>query len=312
MTYSFTIFKNIFDTKTHRRMDFGSWSSFENILYKLSKQPGYKPKKGERRDGSPLISPALFNSGESRRNANVTSWGGWAALDVDDYDGDYKDALSIFKPYQHVYYSSASSTTEKPKFRVILPCTRIVQSSEIRHLWYALNKEFNSLGDPQTKDLSRMYYVPAQYPDSFQFIESNGGQYLDPSELMSKHSFVEATRPSSIGSSLPDHIREKILEYRKEGLVNRNFKWSGYRDCPFISRDLLNQYYAIQNGGWYKKMYSIMLSIAGRAVKSGYPINPSEIAGICREIDAETGGWYKNRDLEKEAARAIEYAVENM
>jgi len=293
-------------------MNFKSWEEFEELLFKLSKQPGYKPKKGEMRAGSPLISPALFTDGNTRRNANVESWGGWAALDIDDYQGNYKDALTVFKNYRHVYYSSASSTVEKPKFRVVLPLTRCVDAKEIRHLWYALNKEFNSLGDPQTKDLSRMYYVPAQYPDSFQFIESNDGETLDPSEVMSRHAYIEPTRSSTIADSLPEHIRDRIMEYRKEGLNNRNYKWNGYRDCPFVSRDLVNEYFTVQSGGWYKKMYSIMLSVAGRAVRNGYPIKPSEIANLCREIDAETGGWYKSRDMELEASRAIEFAVGNM
>lgn len=311
MTYSFTIFKSIFDNKTNRRMDFHSWNAFEDLLFKLSGQPGYKPKKDERKLGSPLISPALFKPGSTRSNANVVAWGGWAALDVDDYEGTHLDALKVFSDYRHVHYSSASSTLLKPKFRVVLPLSRVVDAKEIRHLWYALNKEFKSLGDPQTKDLSRMYYVPAQYPDSFQFIESNPGPFLDPTEIMKKHVYVEPVR-SGLSDTLPDHIREKILEYRKEKLNNTNIRWSGYRDCPFVNRDNVTRYFGIQNGGWYKQMYSIMLGIASKAIRSGYPINPSEIASLCREIDAETGNWYKNRNMEAEASRAIEYVLGNM
>jgi hypothetical protein len=311
MTYSFTIFKSIFDNKTHRRMDFGSWEEFEKLLYKLSAQPGYKPKKDERRLGSPLISPAIFEANTTRKNDNVKAWGGWAALDVDDYEGDWQEACNIFMPYKHVRYSSASSTIVKPKFRVVLPLTRTVNADEIRHLWYALNKEFNSLGDPQTKDLSRMYYVPADYPDSFHFIESNDGAFIDPSELMSKHAYVREVR-STFMESLPEAMRERIIEYRKESLNNRNYKWSGYRDCPFVNKDLVSKYFSLQGTGWYRQMYSIMVSIAGKAVRCGYPITPSEISNICREIDTESGGWYKNRNLETESLRAIEFAVGNM
>ena len=311
MTYSFTIFKSIFDNKTHRRMDFGSWEEFEKLLYKLSAQPGYKPKKDERRLGSPLISPAIFEANTTRKNDNVKAWGGWAALDVDDYEGDWQDACNIFAPYKHVRYSSASSTIVKPKFRVVLPLTRVVKADEIRHLWYALNKEFNSLGDPQTKDLSRMYYVPAAYHESFHFIESNDGAFIDPSDLMNKHAFVRETR-NSFMDSLPEAMRERIIEYRKESLNNRNYKWSGYRDCPFVNKDLVTKYFSLNETGWYRQMYSIMVSIAGKACRSGYPITPVEIANLCREIDTESGGWYKNRNLETESLRAIEFAVGNM
>ena len=39
--------------------------------------------------------------------------------------------------------------------------------------WYALNKELGDIGDPQTKDLSRMYYVPGKYEGAYNFIFNN-------------------------------------------------------------------------------------------------------------------------------------------
>lgn len=36
-------------------MTFSTWDKFEELMYSLSKQPGYKPKKGERKNGSALI-----------------------------------------------------------------------------------------------------------------------------------------------------------------------------------------------------------------------------------------------------------------
>jgi hypothetical protein len=36
---SFTIFKNIFDNKTHRRIDLPNFDAFEKFLYKLASEP---------------------------------------------------------------------------------------------------------------------------------------------------------------------------------------------------------------------------------------------------------------------------------
>jgi hypothetical protein len=41
-------------------MDFASFDELEELLYELSKKPGYKPKKDDRRIGSPLITPATY------------------------------------------------------------------------------------------------------------------------------------------------------------------------------------------------------------------------------------------------------------
>lgn len=315
MTYSLTIFKSIFDNRTNRRMDLSSWQEFENLLYNLAQQPGYKPKKDERfhPNASPLISPAVFNPGDLRRNANVKYWGGWAALDVDEYSDGFDNALKTFENYKFISYSSASSTEAHPKFRVVLPLTRIVKATEIRHFWYSLSKEFNSLGDPQTKDFSRMYYVPAQYPNAFNFIVSNrNSAELDVDWLLEKYACAKDKVSSSLSSSLPDDVKEKIAEYRKANLNNTSYRWSGLSDCPFVNPRLIAEYKAITGTGWYRKMFQIMLSIASNAMKKGYPISAQQIGALCRELDAMTGGWYDSRNMVTEAERAIAYAVRSV
>ena len=92
MSYSLTIYKNIFDNRTHKSMSFDSLEKFEKLLYDLAKQPGYKPKKGEFKEGSPLISPAAYVNGETRKNANVRDHeapgGQWGNTQITT--GDYK------------------------------------------------------------------------------------------------------------------------------------------------------------------------------------------------------------------------------
>jgi hypothetical protein len=59
-------------------------------------------------------------------------------------------------------------------------------------------------------------------------------------------------------------------------------------------------------------MYQIMVAIAGNAIKKEYPITSAEIAKLCQELDMETGNWYANRPLDKEADRALEYVYKNI
>jgi len=289
-------------------MSFDSLEKFEGLLYDLSKQPGYKPKKGEFKKGSPLISPASYESNTTRKNTNVIQWNRWAALDVDEYDSTFEDALRVFEDHYFICYSSASSTKEKPKFRIVLPLTNVVPSEKIRHFWFALNTEFNSLGDKQTKDLSRMYYVPAQYPNANNFIFTNKRNFLNPNELMEKHEYVEGFR-NSFMDKIPEHIRKELESHRKNQLTNTSIVWSSYRDCPFVNKTMVAEYRSISEAGWYAKMYQIMVSIAANAIKSKYPIRADEIAVICGEIDRETGNWYRNRPMVLEAERAITFAL---
>ena len=312
MMYSLTIFQNIFDNKAHRKMSFSSWSEFESLLYKLSKEHGSKPKKGESvKDSSPLITPAIFRDGTTRKNNNVLEWSGWCCLDVDSYEGTFEDVIGKFKEFKYCCYSTASSTKTNPRFRVVIPLTSSVSSDKIRHFWFALNKEFHALGDPQTKDLSRMFYIPFcpdPYTDSYQFIFSNNNDapFLNPHELMSKHPFSDGVKKSNFSAAM----QEKMVAYKKEKLTNTSYRWTGYADCPFVNKTLINEYRVISETGWYSKMFTILCSIAASAMKRGYPISSHEIAMLAKELDAETGNWYKNRPMELEAERAIAWAIE--
>jgi hypothetical protein len=315
MDYSLTLFDSVYDNKTHKRMDFSNWEKFEALLYNIAKEKGYKPAKDERpkRKPSPLISPAIYKSGTTRKNDNVVAWAGWAAVDVDDHNfkGNLKDELhDRFGNYYYICYSTASSTDTTPKFRLVFPLTSHIEQQKIRHFWYALNTELGSIGDNQTKDLSRMYYVPADYPGANNFIFTNVGDHLNPHDLMHKHEYVEKSS-SSMLERMPYAIREAILKERKSRLTNTDITWTSYVDCPFVSNKLIEEYKTTTETGWYHKMYQIMVSIASSAVRRNYPITAKQIEILCRQLDLETGGWYKNRPLEQEASRALDFVMKN-
>jgi hypothetical protein len=313
MKYSLTIFKNTFDNQTHRVQEFDSWSGFEDLLYSLSEQKGEKGGS----NSSPLISPARYLPDTTRSNKNVDYWS-WACLDVDDYIihptpsvKQLKQNLhEMFGGFHYVCYSTASSRPEQLKFRLVFPLTRSVYAKDLPHFWFAMNKQFRELGDEQTKDLSRMYYVPAQYPNAHSFIFTNEGVKLDPDMLMNKHSYVEK-RGDSFMDRLPPELQKAVIEHRKNSLDNTDITWTSYRDCPFFPRKLEQEYRSITGTGWYHKMYQIMIAVAGNAVSKGYPISASQISQLCSELDRETGNWYENRPLDKEADRALEYIYRN-
>jgi len=310
--YSLTIFKNTFDNKTHRRMEFDSWEKFEGLLNDLSQKEGQKGGK----HSSPLISPACYHEGTTRSNRNVTYWGGWAAVDVDDFS--ILDGVNLYQTIQHICgqykficYSTASSTLTHPKFRLVFPVDKIIDSTEIPHFWYALNKELGDLGDKQTKDLSRMYYVPAIYPEAFNFWFTNEGKTISVKELTDKWEYVQAKTGNSFLARLPESLRQEVISYRKNQMSNTNVQWSSYKDCPFFPKRLAQEYMTISETGWYHKMYQIMVATAGNAIKNEYPITPKQIADLCQELDNDTGKWYDNRPLELEANSAIEFVYRN-
>jgi len=301
---SLTIFNSIYDNKTVKRMDYDSFDDFEKVLYRLANGEKYQKKTD-----APLISPATYKTGTTRANANVTAWGGFGIVDVDDYEGSIENIHDKYSNYKYVCYSTASSTKEHPKFRLVFPLTEQVPADKIKHFWHALNKEIGDIADAQTKDLSRMYYVPSKYKDAYNFIFTHDGELMDPKVLMEKHRYV--VKSDSFFDRLPEAIKKGLLEHKKNQLNNTNYSWTGFADCPFVNKKQVEDYKAITGGGWYLQMYKIMVSTAGNAMQRGYPITAREIAWICQDLDNQTGSWYGKRDMVKEAERAIEFCFRN-
>lgn len=324
--YSLTAFKSIYDNQTHRQIHHDTWESFEKMLYGMAKLPGYKLKKGEFRapkgvKASPLITPATYRSDVTRSNDGVIEWSGWAALDIDNhqFEGNLEQELKQkFGEYYYVCYSTSSSKTEYPKFRLVFPLTTPVQKEKIKHFWFALNKEFDDLGDGQTKDLSRMYYVPAVYPDANNFIFTNLGNFIDPFTLMSKHDYVQKRSTLNIFDEVPSNIQKMLLaqrEYMLQESANKNYNWNSYDDCPFVNKSMISDYRAIANTdgtGRYTMIYKIMTSIACNAINRQYPITPFQLEELIRQLDKDTSRCYSKRPFHIESVTAIEYAYRNM
>jgi len=303
-----TLFESIFDNKTNKGIELPDFEHFEKVLYKLAK------KKRKSKKDSELMSPAIYVANTTRANDNVTAWGGWCAVDVDDYQGDVTNLREwIQKKVDNHYficYSTASSLPDQPKFRLVFPLTEHVQRDNIKHFWFALNKELGEVGDIQTKDLSRMYYLPGTYKEAYNFIFTSDGPYMNPNDIMAKHEYVESSS-NTMFDRLPKKMQEAMMEHMKNKLTNTEVKWTGYQDCPFFPKQLEQEYRTISGSGWYHKMYQIMVALAGNAIKNNYPITASEIAYLCRELDVDTGNWYAKRPLDKEAERALDYVYKN-
>lgn len=318
---SLTVFKSIFDNNTDTRVDFDTFDQFEKSLYHLSTLSGYKPKKGERTNkASPLISPAIYKPGTTRANDNVVCWAGWAAIDVDNHEfkGDLENELrSRYSGWRYICYSTAGSSSSLPKFRLVFHLKDAVPQSNIKHFWYALNSEFDSLGDRQTKDLSRMYYVPANYAGAYNFIFSNDGSAIDPSELMNKWPWKAPSNSESFLDRLSPNMVKDIVKLREDKLREnkKEYNWTSYHDCPFVNKKLISEYKSISGvdgSGRYSMIYKIMTSTAANAVKSKYPITEYELADIVRKLDRDTSNIYSKRPLNIEASRAIEWAYRNV
>jgi len=81
-------------------------------------------------------------------------------LDLDDIsEEDLGKALEALDPYEFVFYTSHSHRPDLIKARIILPLKEAIRPTEQPRHWEALNRLIGGLNDPQTKDVSRLFYV---------------------------------------------------------------------------------------------------------------------------------------------------------
>lgn len=308
---SLTIFKSRFDNKTDKRVDLENWDQLVKLLHKLSR----RPLKGK--TDAELISPAVYTTGTTRANKNVLAWAGWCAVDVDDIevDGELNEFVNSWvSNWRFVCYSTASSRPDKPKFRLVFELDRHVGVDEIKHFWFALQSHLDDAGDKQCKDLSRMYYVPAAYADAHNFIFSGGDEPLCVSDLLAKYPYAVKERSENFLDRLPEEWAKQVIEHRKTSLKNDTYRWTDYKDCPFVNKKLLQEYMSIagiDGSGRYRMIYKMMISIASSAIEKGYPITEIEIVELIRQIDMDSSNKYQNRALDVEASNALEYAYKH-
>ena len=313
-----TVFESLYDVKTERRIRKNSWNEFVKFLQDLSGL-SYTKKT------APLISPAVYKDGTTRSNKNVSAWAGWAALDIDAHPFDNIGAVKWWMNEFHsektyLCYSTASSSQVKPKFRLVFPLTEWIDDSrKIQRFWMALNKEFAEIADQQTKDQSRMYFIPAQYTESdnnfFWSVKKNA---INPDDLIRKHNMesLQINSGTSFLDMLPEKMKEEIISYREQQLKSsgKRYNWTDYRDCPFVKEEPLRNYREIAltgQEGRYRSLYNLMVSIAGAAIMREYAITAHEIKDLVLEIDSDVDSFYKNRKILPECERAIAFVYTN-
>ena len=150
-------------------------------------------------------------------------------------------------------YSTASSTDDHPKFRIVFNTDTPIVATKLRHFWYALNQELNEIGDAQTKDLARMYYIPADYDGASNFFYRNSGEPIDLAVLLDKWPYDDSRNAQSFLDRLPPAFIEKGYPITATQIVElcRQFdietgKWYENRPMEVEANNALE--YAYKNG----------------------------------------------------------------
>ena len=139
-----------------------SWEQLKELL-------SFHEENPDKQAGS-LWSPVEYDAGTTRGNRNVRFVEALVVdMDSEAFDNARLDGLEWFA------YSTYSHRLDDPHYHLVLPLAEKVPASLWRVVWEELHHKINLIGDPQTKDAARIFYLPQHAPDQpFEFHEGHG------------------------------------------------------------------------------------------------------------------------------------------
>jgi putative DNA primase/helicase len=161
-----------------------SWEQLKDLLSFHEENPV--------KSAGALWSPVEYDQGTTRGNRNVR----FVEALVVDMDGEAFDHARL-DGLEWFAYSTYSHSDSEPHYHLILPLAHKVPASLWRVVWAELHQRVGLVGDPQTKDVARIFYLPQHAPDSsFEFHEGHG-VLLDSSFRLDVEPVVNPVSPRS-------------------------------------------------------------------------------------------------------------------
>lgn len=126
-----------------------------------------------------LWSPVDYRPGTTRANRNVSRVFAFVA----DLDGiPLDDIRGRLAGLEWHAYTTYSHSPDKPSWHVVLPLDTPVAARDWRRAWLTI-RAWLKMGDEQTCDASRAYFIPQRHPDRVAEVDSRFGSWLDWRDL---------------------------------------------------------------------------------------------------------------------------------
>jgi putative DNA primase/helicase len=175
------------------------WDDLRGLL-------AFHEENAEKASGA-LWSPVEYDAGTTRGNRNVR----FVEALVVDMDGEAFDDAQL-DGLEWFAYSTYSHRLDDPHYHLVLPLAEKVPASLWRAVWEELHERIGLVGDPQTKDPARIFYLPQHAPDQpFEFHEGHG-QLLDSSFTLDVQVASNPVAPRAKQTRQPRAIRSNSYD----------------------------------------------------------------------------------------------------
>jgi hypothetical protein len=143
-------------------------------------------KETDRKEDAALWSPVTYRPGGLRIKGQTENNIASVHAIVLDYDSKHapvtvEQAQQVWGGFEHVVYTTFQHTPEKPRFRLVMPLSRPVTTSEFRRIWAWIHARAVESGVPfdPLSDPGRIYYIPTHRPSAPHVYAYNPEDVLD-------------------------------------------------------------------------------------------------------------------------------------
>jgi putative DNA primase/helicase len=213
-----------------------SWEQLKELL-------SFHEENADKTAGA-LWSPVEYDPGTTRGNRDVRFVEALVVdMDSEAFDNAQLDGLEWFA------YSTYSHRLNDPHYHLVLPLAEKIPASLWRVVWQELHDRIGLVGDPQTKDPARIFYLPQHAPDQpFEFHEGHG-VLLDSSFRLDVEPVINPVSPRSKQVRQPRQ-RRAGSEFLSEAWWNAPTdisRWDGLSGKALYSA-MLDEFVALRNG----------------------------------------------------------------
>ena len=191
-----------------------------------------------------LWSPVEYDAGTTRGNRNVRFVEALVVdMDSEAFDNAQLDGLEWFA------YSTYSHRLDDPHYHLVLPLAEKVPASLWRVVWSELHDRIGLVGDPQTKDPARIFYLPQHAPDQpFEFHEGHGA-FLDTDFRLDVEPVTNSVSPRSKQVRQPrtKQVRDDVYSESWWNAPVDISRWDGMSEKELFTA-ALDEFMALRNG----------------------------------------------------------------
>ena len=149
-------------------------------------------KETHRKEDAALWSPVTYRTGGLRIKGQTEQNIEAVHAVVLDYDSKHapvtiERAQEVWGGFEHVVYTTFQHAPEKPRFRLVMPLSRPVTTSEFRRIWAWVHARAVENGVPfdPLSDPGRIYFIPTSAPGAQRQYTYNHEDVLDADLVLS-------------------------------------------------------------------------------------------------------------------------------